>query len=202
MSPLQHYIKESEGKLRWTTAHPEKRNSMSANWSRDDCLNRVADRVAEGQVDFDIDCKYESLQVQAKNVMNSLVLPHSWMLNMKDETTPYTGRPSTANWQLETGHISAGKRQVQSCADPPKTTKMDRHNTSHINSSLCSTKVLTTTRIAQCQIDLGQALAHTQIIFLSHLIPVSDRILFITVLCVVFQWCHFLLLRVVMQKNI
>ena len=56
MNPLQHYLKDFKGKMRWTPAHPEKRNSMSANWTRDDCLNHVADKVATGQVDFDIDC--------------------------------------------------------------------------------------------------------------------------------------------------
>ena len=45
MGPLQYYLKEFEGTLRWTPDHPEKRNSMTANWSRDGCLNHVADRV-------------------------------------------------------------------------------------------------------------------------------------------------------------
>ena len=31
MNLLQHYFKHFEGTLRWTPAHPEKRNSMSAN---------------------------------------------------------------------------------------------------------------------------------------------------------------------------
>ena len=31
MSPLQHYLKDFNGTLRWTPAHPEKRNSMSVN---------------------------------------------------------------------------------------------------------------------------------------------------------------------------
>ena len=61
---------------------------MSANWSRDDCLNTVADRVAGGRVDFDIDCQYEFVQVQAEDVMDSLVLPHSWRLDTKDRTSP------------------------------------------------------------------------------------------------------------------
>ena len=30
--PLQHYLKEFAGSLRWTLAHPEKRNLMPANW--------------------------------------------------------------------------------------------------------------------------------------------------------------------------
>ena len=88
MNPLQYPLKEFGGKLCWKPAHPEKRNSMSANRSRDDCFNHVADRVAVGLVDFDIHCKYELVQVQAEDVMNSLVLPHNWRLGMKDGTTP------------------------------------------------------------------------------------------------------------------
>ena len=51
MSPLQVYLNDYEGTL--------KRNSMSANWPRDDCLNHDADRVAICQVDFDTDGEYE-----------------------------------------------------------------------------------------------------------------------------------------------
>ena len=60
---------------------------MSANWSRDGCLNHVAGRLARGLADYDIDFKYEFVQVQAEDVMNSLVLPQSWRLDMKDGTT-------------------------------------------------------------------------------------------------------------------
>ena len=61
---------------------------MSANWSRDDCLNHVADRVAGELTDFDIDCQYNFIQLQAEDLMVSLVLPNSWTLNMKDGSTP------------------------------------------------------------------------------------------------------------------
>ena len=44
------YLKDFKGAFRWTPALPEKRNSMSANWSRDDCLNHVADRVERGLI--------------------------------------------------------------------------------------------------------------------------------------------------------
>ena len=73
---------------------------MSANWSRDDCLNHVAG----GQVVFDIDCKYELLQIQTQNVMNILVLQHSWMLNMKDGTTFILAglQQQMDNWRLVT----------------------------------------------------------------------------------------------------
>ena len=59
MNQLQQYVKEFEGKLRWIPAHQEKRNSMSANLSRDDRLNNVADRAAVGPIDIEKDCKYE-----------------------------------------------------------------------------------------------------------------------------------------------
>ena len=56
MIPLQHYLKDFKGTIRWTPADPEKRNTMSANWSRD--------KVATGNVDFDIDCQYELIELQ------------------------------------------------------------------------------------------------------------------------------------------
>ena len=33
MNPLLHYLKDFKDKIRWTPAHPEKRNSISVNWS-------------------------------------------------------------------------------------------------------------------------------------------------------------------------
>ena len=51
------------------------RDSMSANWSRDDCLNHVADRVPGGLTNFDIDYKYNFIQLQAVDIMESLILP-------------------------------------------------------------------------------------------------------------------------------
>ena len=60
---------------------------MSANWSRYDCLNHVADKAAIGNVDFDIDCQYELIELQAENIMTDLILPNSWSLQMKDGTT-------------------------------------------------------------------------------------------------------------------
>ena len=81
MCSLRHYIKEVEGKMYWKLLHSEKRNSMSANC---DCLNHV--KVA-GLVDFDINCKYEFVQVQVENAMNSFKLSHSLNLNMKDGIT-------------------------------------------------------------------------------------------------------------------
>ena len=54
---------------------------MSVNWSRDDCLNHVADTVAIGNVDFDIDCQYELIHHKGPEQ------PNSWSLQMKDGTT-------------------------------------------------------------------------------------------------------------------
>ena len=62
MNLLQHYLKDYKGKSRWASAHPEKRNSMLADWSRDNCLSHVADKVAIGKVDFEIGCQHELLE--------------------------------------------------------------------------------------------------------------------------------------------
>ena len=61
---------------------------MFANWSRDDCLNHVADKVAGGITDFDIDCQHKLIQLQADDIMESLVLQNSWALNMTYGSTP------------------------------------------------------------------------------------------------------------------
>ena len=47
--PTTFYMKLFKGTTRWTPAHPEKKNSMPANWSRDDCLNHITDKVAIGK---------------------------------------------------------------------------------------------------------------------------------------------------------
>ena len=49
---------------------------MSSNWSRDDCLNYAVDKVAIGNVDFDIDYQYELIELQAENTMQDLILPN------------------------------------------------------------------------------------------------------------------------------
>ena len=77
-------MKDFKDKIRWTPAHPEKRNSMSANWSRDDCLDHFADKVAIVNVDFDIDCRYELIELQAEDIVKDLLTPDSWSLHMKD----------------------------------------------------------------------------------------------------------------------
>ena len=43
---------------------------MSVNWSRDDYLNHVADRVAAGQKGLDIDYQFEFIQIQAEDIIN------------------------------------------------------------------------------------------------------------------------------------
>ena len=58
--PLTHMMRTFEGTLRWTTAHAELRNSLTENWSRDDCLNHVADKVAGGSLESDIDTAGET----------------------------------------------------------------------------------------------------------------------------------------------
>ena len=75
---------------------------MSANWSRDDCLNHVADKVTIGNVDFDIDCQYELIELQAE--MMDLIQPNSWSLQMKDGSTPILAsfQQQIDNWRLVT----------------------------------------------------------------------------------------------------
>ena len=66
MIQLQHYLKDFNDTLRWTPAHLEKWDSMSANWSRDDCFNHIADGVTGRLTDFDIGCQYNFIQLQAE----------------------------------------------------------------------------------------------------------------------------------------
>ena len=89
-------MKDFKSTIRWTPANPEKRNSMSTNWSRDDCLNHVADKVAVGKADLDIDCQHD--------IMNDLIQPNSWKLQMKDGTTPILAgiQQQIEDWRLVT----------------------------------------------------------------------------------------------------
>ena len=79
-------------------------NSMSANWSKDDCLNHIADKVVIGNVDFDIDCQYELIELQAEDIMKDLILPNSWSLQNKSGTTPILVgmQKQIDNWRLVT----------------------------------------------------------------------------------------------------
>ena len=61
---------------------------MPANWSRDDCLNHVADKIPIGNVDSGINCQYELIELQAEAIMKDLIIPNSWYLQMKEGTTP------------------------------------------------------------------------------------------------------------------
>ena len=104
MNPLQHYLKNFKGTVRWTRAHLEKRKSMSANWSRDDCLNQVAAKVAIGKVNFDIDCQYKLIELQEEDIMKNLIQSNSWSLQMKDGSTPILAdiQQQIDNWRLVT----------------------------------------------------------------------------------------------------
>ena len=103
MDSLQNYLKVCEGMIKWTPARPEKRNAMSANWSRDDCPKHVANKIATGKVDFDIDCQYELIELQAKDIKKDLIIPNSWSLQMKDGTTPISAglQQKIDNWRLD-----------------------------------------------------------------------------------------------------
>ena len=73
---------------------------MSANGSKDDYLNRVADKVAIGNVDFRIDCYNEIIELQAVDIMKDNLTPNSWSLQMKDRTNPILAgiQHYTDNW--------------------------------------------------------------------------------------------------------
>ena len=77
---------------------------MSANWSRDDCRNHVADKMATGQEDYGIDCQYELKELQAEDIMKDLIKPSSWRLHMKDGTTSISAgiQQQIDNWRLIT----------------------------------------------------------------------------------------------------
>ena len=60
---------------------------MSASWTRDDYLNQAADKIVIGNVDYDIDCKYELIELHAEDIMKDLIIPNSCCRKMKDGTT-------------------------------------------------------------------------------------------------------------------
>ena len=80
MNPLHQYVKNFKSTIRWTPAHLVKRNSMSVKWSRDDCLNHVADKVAMGRLDFVIDCQYQHIDLEAEDIIKDQIQPNSWNL--------------------------------------------------------------------------------------------------------------------------
>ena len=69
---------------------------------RDDCQNHVADRVAVGQVNFDIDCQFEFRLIQAEDIMHALNTAQSLRLRMKYEPTPILAgvQHQIGNWRL------------------------------------------------------------------------------------------------------
>ena len=103
MNPLQHYLKNFKGKIRWTPAHPEKRNSLSSNWSRNDRLKHVADKIATGNVEFDIDYQYELMELKAEDIMKDLLIPNGWSLQMKDGTNSI---PAGIQHQIDTWRLT------------------------------------------------------------------------------------------------
>ena len=128
MNLLQYYLKEFGGKLRWTPAHPEKRNSMSANCSRYDCLNHVAQRSCQRpsrlwhrqqvwvRPDSNGGCHEQpsiiaQLEAEYKGCYNS-----------------YTGWPSAANRQLEIGHISWKRDRFRAALTIPRLSRWRTQN--------------------------------------------------------------------------
>ena len=102
MGPLEHSFKDCKGTLIWIPVQSEKGmqsekgNSMPVKWSRYDCFNHVADRVASWQTNFDIDCKFKFMQFQADGIMQALITWQIWELSMRDGSTP------NENWRLVT----------------------------------------------------------------------------------------------------
>ena len=40
------------------------------------------------QINFDIDCQHELIELQAEEIMKDLIQPNSWSLQIKDGSTP------------------------------------------------------------------------------------------------------------------
>ena len=93
--PLAVFASRFPGTVRWTKAHPERRNSMSMNWSRDDCLNHIADKTADNSIDYAFSddmgpASYPpiSIMVTASEVLDGLQRPGMWRLTSTDGSTP------------------------------------------------------------------------------------------------------------------
>ena len=99
--------------------------NFDANWSRDDCLNHVADKFATGNVEFDIDCQYELRVLQAEDITKDLILPNSWSLQMKDGTNPILAgiQHQIDNWRLTTYLQKRDDYRTELAI--PRPTKMD-----------------------------------------------------------------------------
>ena len=75
---------------------------MSVKWPTDDCRNHEADRVDTSQVNFDIDCLYEFIELQAEDIVNSLIIAHSLSLYLKDYSIKLTTGDSSHTYRRET----------------------------------------------------------------------------------------------------
>ena len=61
-------------------AHTERRLPKTENWTRDECLNHLADKVARGSLEFDIETAQPTryIVVTAKDILDSMQLPGTW----------------------------------------------------------------------------------------------------------------------------
>ena len=135
---------------------------MSANCSRDDCLNHVVDRVAGGLTDFDIDCQYNFIKLQAEDIMKSLVLPDSWTLNMKEGSTPILSgfQQQIDNWRL----VTYLQRRVEYRSELiiPRSPRWT-DTTPALAAQIRRPQIYTLTCISQSQTHIGQVLAQLQL---------------------------------------
>ena len=94
---------------------------------RDEGLNHVAGRVAAGQVDFNIDCQFQFIQVDAKGKMQSFAIPHNCRLSKKNGTNPILVRLQR---QIDSSRIAAylqerdGHREALTIPRLPRWTNM------------------------------------------------------------------------------
>ena len=88
--PLAAMVKNYQGAIRWTKAHAERRDPNPENWTRDECLNHLADKVAGGSLDFDIETAQPTryFVVTAKEILDSMQLPGTWKLLSTNGTIP------------------------------------------------------------------------------------------------------------------
>ena len=112
-------------------------------------------------VDFDIDCQQEFIELQSEDIMKDQILPNCLSQTVGRHNL-YTGRHTLTNKQPATRHIPTQESRIQSQASDPKTPKVDEHNTSTSSTNKRHPQIIFSKSIAQNQTDLGKTLAHEQ----------------------------------------
>ena len=90
IQPLTSLMQDFEGTLRWTKAHAEKRAYYTASWTRDECLNHIADKVAGGSLEFDVTTNGPTnhINITATELLEGLRIPDAWSLQSTDGSIP------------------------------------------------------------------------------------------------------------------